>query len=347
MSTEWNRILERRTPVDLVWIVGMGRRYGLQLWFTLLTIAMWLATDPRWAFGFDTRLAVGAAQSWLAGGDPWSFAITGGANQYHFSGLPPTVVVYAALAPLGLAAGAVAGVAVSTVAAVLVLRRLNLPMWWLLFPPLNLGVWSANPDILMLALLLVGGGWLAPIVKVYAVIPMAGELRWRQLLGALAVTLVTVAIAPGLWLRWAAELPETTERLALEAQGGWSITGPAVIVVVVALVLIAWLRDLRTAAWLAVPAAWPSSELHYSTMAMPVMAPLLAVMLAVPRHLWPSFAVIAYAALLVWQSRTAPPRAPLRLRVAAGLREAGLMWLLRLIEPLSPRRDPPAPGRTP
>jgi hypothetical protein len=31
-----------------------------------------------------------------------------------------------------------------------------------------------------------------------------------------------------------------------------------------------------------VPAIWPASQLHYSTMALPVMSPLLAVFLAVP-----------------------------------------------------------------
>jgi len=52
-------------------------------------------------------------------------------------------------------------------------------------------------------------------------------------------------------------------------------------VTAVALLILA-VRDRRAAGWLAVPAAWPSSQFHYSTMALPVMSPLLAVLLAVP-----------------------------------------------------------------
>ena len=48
---------------------------------------------------------------------------------------------------------------------------------------------------------------------------------------------------------------------------------------VVVLVLL-WLKDRRAAAWLAVPAVWPASEFHYSTLALPVMTPILAVLLA-------------------------------------------------------------------
>ena len=50
---------------------------------------------------------------------------------------------------------------------------------------------------------------------------------------------------------------------------------------IVALGLLA-LRDRRAAGWLAVPALWPASQLHYSTMALPVMSPLLAFFLAIP-----------------------------------------------------------------
>jgi hypothetical protein len=52
-------------------------------------------------------------------------------------------------------------------------------------------------------------------------------------------------------------------------------------VTVVALLVLA-LRDRPAAGWLTVPAIWPASQLHYSTMALPVMSPLLAVFLAVP-----------------------------------------------------------------
>ena len=66
-------------------------------------------------------------------------------------------------------------------------------------------------------------------------------------------------------------------------------TGPwAEVVTLVALVVL-WFRDREAASWMAVPAAWPSSEHHYATMAMPILRerPWLATFLAVaPGFVW-------------------------------------------------------------
>lgn len=283
------------------------RRYGLPLWFAVTTASHWLQLFGPWVPGFDTELAVGAARNWLSGGDPWAFSLIGASgNIYHFAGLPPTLFVYAPLVPLGTQLAGYVGLVISLVAAVAILRRLGLPMWWLLFPPLNEGVAVANPHIVLLALLVVGGGWLAPAVKVYAFVPMLGERRWRQLGPALVVFGATIVAAPELWWNWATTFAATNGRLMTEAQGGWALTGAAIVLGIIPIVVIAWQKDLRTAGWLAVPAAWPASEFFYSTFALPVMTPVLAVFLAVPQHVGPPLAIAVYALYLVWTQRAMP-----------------------------------------
>jgi hypothetical protein len=303
-------------PLNSPWVWGIVRRFGLPFWFLLTSVAQWIASAGPWRPGFDTELAVGASKTWLIGGNPWSYFLVGGdGNVYHFAGLPPTLFIYAPLTGLNLELAGFVGVVVSLVAALIVIRRLHLPIWWFLFPPLNAAVFFANPHMLLMALLLAGGAWLAPAVKVYAFIPMVGEARWRDITVGLAIFAATVLAAPTLWSNWATSFADTNARLLAEAQGGWSLTGPLLILGVVALVVIALRKDARTAGWLAVPAIWPASEFFYSTMALPVMTPLLAVMLAVPLHLGPPLAVTTYAVQVAWSSRGSPwprPRAYLR-----------------------------------
>ena len=117
----------------------------------------------------------------------------------------------------------------------------------------------------------------------YAFVPLVGEGRWRQIAVAVAFNAATIAVAPNLWLDYVRLFPFISSRLEAETtQGGSAFYFPVLLAVtVVALVILAF-RDRRAAGWLAVPAVWPSTQFHYSTMALPVMSPLLAVLLAVP-----------------------------------------------------------------
>jgi hypothetical protein len=313
-------------PLTSPWVWGTVGRFGLPFWFFLTSVAQWLALAGPWRPGFDTELAVGASRTWLAGGSPWAYFLIGGdGNVYHFAGLPPTLFVYAPLTPLGLEFAGYLGVALSAVAAVVVLRRLKLPLWWLLFPPLNAAVYFANPHMLLMLLLLSGASWLAPAVKVYALIPMLGEARWREIALGLAIFAATVLAAPTLWTSWLSDLWVTNARLVTEAQGGWSLTGPLVILGVLPIAVIALRKGPRTAGWLVVPAVWPASEFFYSTTALPVITPLLAVFLAVPLHLGPPLGIAVYALQVAWRcraSRWPRPREFLRNWLAPTPRQA-------------------------
>jgi len=138
----------------------------------------------------------------------------------------------------------------------------------------------------VLALLLADVGWLAAIatgLKVYAFIPLFGEGRWRTIALAVAVNAATILIAPTLWSQYIQQFGAISSRLEFESIQGFSAFyfPPLLVVLVVALALLA-LRDRQAAGWLAVPAIWPASQLHYSTMALPEMTPLLAFFLAIP-----------------------------------------------------------------
>jgi hypothetical protein len=267
-------------------------------WRDLLIAGVFVAGNALWlgplanigTLGSDARLYRDATATWLTGGDPWALADAG---PYHFSGLPPTVLAFVPTTALAGGVVGLLGVVVSALAAVWIIRRLQLPLWWLAFPPLVGGVFFANPDVVLLALLLGPLACLAPVLKVYAIIPLLQ--RPRQLLGAAIVFGATVVIAPGLWRDYLANMSAIGERLAAEARGGWSAWAypPLLIVGFVGLALLAWRRQWKAVAWLAVPVLWPGTEFHYATMVLPVASLGLGVLAALPVP-----GLIAFAPLL-------------------------------------------------
>lgn len=278
--------------VRRAWPVLLG---GWFAWQTYQRISFFVVR--HFPLGIDARIYYRGVVAWLGGGNPWDAAITAGGAVYHYAGSPVTTAV---LAPAGLLSEDVftaASLILTWVAAAWVLRRVHLPIWWLLFPPISEALFSANPQLIIVALILADRSWLAAVataLKVYAFIPLAGEGRWRAIGAAVAFNAATIVIAPGLWARYIDEFGTISRRLEVESIGGFSaFYSPGLLVVtVVALVLLA-LRDRRAAGWLAVPAVWPASQLHYSTMALPVMSPLLAFFLAIPIfHLSPEIIVI-------------------------------------------------------
>jgi hypothetical protein len=163
-------------------------------------------------------------------------------------------------------------------------------------------VYSGNPQVVVLMLLIAGAGragWLADsfsaALKVYAIIPLLGEKQWRRLVLASVVTVASILIAPSLWISYAQHFGAISARLAQEAEGGYSaFYYPVVLIPTAVAILFLWRLDPKAAAFLAVPALWPSSEFHYSTFAQPVMTPLLAIMLAIPLHLMAPITIDLY-----------------------------------------------------
>src|SRR4029077_453613 len=166
-------------PFNSPWIIAMVSRYGLPWWFaieSILGIAVAMQ-DRRYLF-FDARLYLEATRVWLAGGNPWDVQLAGN----YFAAPPPTLLAFAPLTvlPSSVAVGIVVLVVVG--GAVATVRMLHLPWWWLLFPPLVQACLSANVQTLIVPLILVPGGALAIIIKIYAGLPLLILGRWRSLL---------------------------------------------------------------------------------------------------------------------------------------------------------------------
>ena len=186
------QLVDRR-PFNSPWVISIVSRYALPAWFaieSILGIAL-VVGDPRYWL-FDGRLYLEATRTWLAGGDPWDVQLLGN----YFAAPPLTLlpfVPFALLPPdlgLALVALTVCGGAIATI------RLLRLPWWWLLFPPLVQCVLSANVQALIVPLILVPGGALAIVLKIYAGLPLLILGRWRSLLLAAGIVLLTLPILP-------------------------------------------------------------------------------------------------------------------------------------------------------
>jgi hypothetical protein len=261
-------------------------------------VAGWLGTDAY--------LYYRASAAWLHGGNPWDVFVTNQTHVYHYQALPTTTVILAPLTVLPENVFVAAWIVLQLLAAAYTVRRLGLPWWWIAFPPMANGILAGNPSPLLLALLVTAhplAKALAPLLKVYAVVPLLGEGRWRTILISAVLGSLTIAIAPHLWAQFVAGAGGRTDLLLTESKGGYSAFGNTLGMVgaVAALILIAR-RDLRAAAWLAPIALWPGSQFHWSTLAMPLISlPMSAAMLpmayllALPAHGLPPAAVMIYA----------------------------------------------------
>ena len=282
------------------WLERVVARYVLPTWFAFWALRQIGVTISAGGFGLDTRIYYRAAVAWVSGGDPWAASVTiDRGSTFHFAGLPPTVLAFAPLAPFPEVAAQWAGVIVSAVAGVWIVRRLALPWPWLLFPPMWQGVLSANPGIVLLALLLTrwpAGEALAAAMKVYALVPMAARARWLGIAVFVAACAVSAAVFPSLWTDWLAGAGTVTGRLVSEAEGGTGATAywwlvPPTIIAVGYLAFV----DRQAAGWLAIPALWPSAQFHYSVMALPVMRLWPAFLFAAPIYGMPAVAVMLHA----------------------------------------------------
>ena len=76
-----------------------------------------------------------------------------------FAAPPPALIPYFPAAILPEAAAILIYGLLSVLAAVVALRAVGLPLWWLLFPPLAECIIVLNSDVFVIALLLAGRRW--------------------------------------------------------------------------------------------------------------------------------------------------------------------------------------------
>lgn len=278
-------------------------RVFLPFWFFIggaLTLVEFASTGR---LGIDAQIYRQAAAAALAGGNPWAPQATG----YTFAGPPQSLLIYlpAALLPMAVATPLMIGLGAG--AATWALRRLKLPLWWLLFPPLFGAVIVGNADALVLPLLLTRSrlAGLAAVLKIYAAIPLLIQRRWGALLVGALASLASLPLYPYFVANFGT-IAMTLERGAadLSAWGTW-----------LALPVLIALIDLRRrgAEWLVVPALWPNTQGHYGTMSLAVVHsyPLAAMLLGLNIPLAPPLGVIVMALQVrfeAWRAHGDPGR---------------------------------------
>lgn len=224
--------------------------------------------------GFDAKLYSLAARAMIEGGDPWRVSINGAA----YAGPPTTLVPFIPFAYLPSAIVGPVWVSVNAVLAALILRRLEMPAWWLAFPPLWGGILIGSVEVLMASLLILGGrsSGLSILLKPYAALPLLAERRWREIACAVVVGLVTLLLLP--WGRFVADMPLIREGLELQSRQAGASTLALAAVGAVALAAF----GLRRALWLATPVLWPAAQPHYAVMTLPALPRIVALIWAVP-----------------------------------------------------------------
>jgi hypothetical protein len=269
------------------------RRVGLPTWFVVIDL-LWIAKPNL--IGVDAHHYQRAAAAWLAGGDPWS--VTEGGVPYAAG--PHTLLFYAPTSVLPLDIAVLVWMTLGIVASAWLVRRLGLPLWWLLFPPLLHAMWNGNPQNIALALLVAGGpiaAALATGLKLYAGLPLIG--RWRDLVVAGLFLLVTLPLLP--WQLYLQEGLGVGTHLATAWNGSaWRLP-----LLIPPTLLALWILRRRGAEWFLVPAVFPATQFYYVAMALPAMVgrPLIAAALALPMVLMTPLVVIAFAAWTLYEAR--------------------------------------------
>ncbi len=234
-------------------------RIGLPAWFVVIDL-LWIAKPD--ALGIDARHYQNAATTWLAGGDPWSVTESG----IPYAAGPHTLLFYAPTSVLPVTVSTWLWLAAGAVAAVWLIRKLELPWWYLAFPPLLHGVWNGNPQTIALALLVQGslvGAVAAVGLKLYAAIPLV--TRWRHLVVAGAVLAVVTLVLP-----WQLYLDRGLG-VGSHLETAWNGSAWRFPILVVPTLAALWVLRRQGAEWFAVPAVFPATQFYYVAMALPAL----------------------------------------------------------------------------
>ncbi len=265
------------------------RKVGLPAWFLAIDL-LWIVNPLT--LGIDARHYQRATNAWLIGRSPWTVTDSG----IPFAAGPHTLLAYLPTSVLPVPVATALWLLVGAAAALWVVRRLGLPMWWVLFPPLAHAVWNGNPQTVMLALLVAGtalAGAAAAIVKLYALLPLA--FHPRRFLVAIVVLALSIAILP-----WQLYL-ESNLGVASHLQTAWNGSAWRFPVLIPFVLLALWILRRDDGDWFSVPAVFPATQFYYVSMVLPAITgrPLVAALLATPIPLAVPLVVIGLAALKV------------------------------------------------
>lgn len=277
-------------------------RIGLPAWFIAIDL-LWIIRPET--LGIDARHYQRATSEWLAGGNPWAVSEGG----IPFAAGPHTLLFYVPTSALPLQASVAIWMLLGAGATIWLVRRLDLPLWWLLFPPLLHAAWNGNPQSVSLALLVAGGSIAASVavgLKLYAGVPLLG--RWRDLAVAAIALLVTLPLVP-----WQLYLDQGLG-VGSHLQTAWNGSAWRLPVLIPFVLAGLWVLRRRGAEWYAVPALFPATQFYYVAMALPAIGRnrLLAAALAFPIVLMVPIVVLILATQEVREGRSIQVRWPWR-----------------------------------
>ena len=345
-------------------MTGQWRRVGwwlLAAWFAVISATWILGPATRgndlW-FGWDAVVYTQAARDLLAGGDPWATQVF----SINFAGPPTSLLPFLPFVALPDALVAAAWVAIGFASSLYSIRRLALPMWWLAFPPVVIGIAAGSSAPLVLALVVKAGfadrmfrveragatertmaaeagasadagaspsadaagpvlllpvdgdfgvlltrrvaaGAAAILIRPYVALPAILLARWRSLILAAAAVVVTAPFVA--WPAFLNALPQVQQALVNQANGGLSAAGSPILILLAVTGMFALGR--RRAAWLIVPALWPNTQLYYASLALPVLAEMPLVALAIASPATPGLIAVGIYAQAVWERLSRRP----------------------------------------
>lgn len=254
--------------------------------------------DPANLFS-DASLYQVATQTWVSGGNPWAVTSSDG---IAFAAPPPALLLGVPLLPFGPDAARAFWAVADVVGWIVVIRRLGLGPWWLLFPPFLEALFPGNPDPALAGLMLVGGAWFTAFTKPYSIPSILADGRWRHVVVAAALGVGSLLVLP--WGMFVAQLPAVRDALEAQAPDLNAWGNPVLMVlVVVALAIL----GIRTALRLVVPTLWPNGQLHYSVFSAAAGADSAALAVALAAPALTAQLVVAYAAFVLAR-RVAGPR---------------------------------------
>ena len=158
-------------------------------------------------------------------------------------------------------------IAIGLAASVWLVRRLDLPLWWVLFPPLTHAIWNGNPQTLMLALLVAGtavagasrGGRQALRGSPPRVPPAASRI-------ALLVLALTLPFLP-----WEQYL-DGGFSVGLRLTTAWNGSAWRFPLLLPPTLLALWVLRRRGGEWFSIPRVFPATQFYYVSTALPALA---------------------------------------------------------------------------
>lgn len=302
MSTSVGRVLSERLRgiVPARTVGGTGEAveepaYQRIVWRVLFGTTIVLST--LWVAGFyaqdgrlflDAHIYYRATAAWIGGGNPWTTTYQG----VPFAGLPPTLLLNLPLLPLGEAMATAFWVVANTLAIVLIVHRLHLPLWVVALHPVVEGWLGASPDLALAGVVVLGGSWFAALTKPYVAPILLAERRWRQIGIGLMVAIVTVPFLP--WVVFYDSRQIVLETFAQFAGNPVSASGNILLMaaVVVALISLGWRRG-----WLLFTPGLLAQQPHYLVFSLEAVkwSRILALAMTIPIQHTMAIGILSYA----------------------------------------------------